>query len=469
MRKILATITKEWILTRRDVAGFMLLFLMPAVLIVVMAMVQDAPFKDYQEMRFELLIADHDNGSIAQSIKDGLKESGSFVVTDSIDGQPVTETQLKELLQQGDYKVGIVIPKGATAEMVNAANLVANSISEKLGLGSMPSREVRDSLYIRMYFDPVAKPTYRMAVSFALDKLITFSSSHILVERVSQLGMSAIDTTTTDSTHTDSTATHSLEQADSIDSSSIAADTNILQEAQPVQDFEKIFKGLGIKEHLLNDKEEVVKAHINSVQHNVPAWAIFGMFFIVIPICGHLIREREEGSALRVELIPGARRMVALGKILFYTMVCTIQFALMFCVGIWLLPMLGLPALQLGAHAWVLIPVAIAIAVAATSYGYFVGVAFKTTNQAMPFGAISVVILSAMGGIWVPADIFSPMMQKLAMLSPLYWGLDAVNHVTLRNGGIESVVPHIGVLAGFSTILFVISTHRNKNRARSIQ
>ena len=328
----------------------------------------------------------------------------------------------------------------------------------------MPSREVRDSLYIRMYFDPVAKPTYRMAVSFALDKLVTFSSSHILVERVSQLGMSAIDTTTTDSTATDS-----LAQVDSTDSTIIAADTNMLQQEKPVQDFEKIFTGLGIKEHVLNDKEEEVKAHINSVQHNVPAWAIFGMFFIVIPICGHLIREREEGSALRVELIPGARRMVALGKIFFYTMVCTIQFALMFCVGLWLLPMLGLPALQLGAHAWVLIPVAIAIAVAATSYGYFVGIVFKTTNQAMPFGAISIVILSAMGGIWVPADIFSPMMQKLAILSPLYWGLDAVNHITLRNGDISDVLVHIGVLAGFSTILFIISTLRNKNRARSIQ
>lgn len=464
MRKILATIHKEWILTRRDVAGFMLLFLMPAVLIVVMAMVQDAPFKDYQEMRFELLIADHDNGSIAQSIKDGLKESGNFVITDSINGEPVTEAELKELLQQGDYKVGIVIPKGATAEMVNAANLVANSISEKLGLGSMPSREVRDSLYIRMYFDPAAKPTYRMAVGFALDKLITFSSSHVLVERMSKLGMSAVDTAATDSTGTDN-----LAQANSTDSTLVVADTNILQLEKPVRDFEKIFTGLGIKEHVLNDKEEEVKAHINSVQHNVPAWAIFGMFFIVIPICGHLIREREEGSALRVELIPDARRMVALGKIFFYTMVCTIQFALMFCVGIWLLPMVGLPALQLGAHAWVLIPVAIAIAVAATSYGYFVGIAFKTTNQAMPFGAISVVILSAMGGIWVPADIFSPMMQKLAMLSPLYWGLDAVNHITLRNGGINDVLLHIGVLAGFSTILFIISTHRNKNRARSIQ
>lgn len=446
MKKILATIIKEWTLTRRDVAGFMLLFLMPAILIVVMAMVQDAPFKDYQELKFDILVADQDNGSVAQSIKEGLKASNGFRVTDSIDGQPVTEVQLKQLLQDGTYKVGILIPKGATAEMVNAANTVANTISEKTGMGgNMPSREARDSLYIRMYFDPVSKPTFRMSINFALDKLITYSSSKILLERLSKMGKAQMP-----------------DDSLTIDSTAVAATP------PPSADFSKVFQGLGIKEQMLGSKEEDSK-YMNSVQHNVPAWAIFGMFFIVIPICSHLIREREEGSALRIELIPGARRFVALGKIFFYTMVCAMQFVVMFCVGLWLLPLLGLPSLYLGANAWVLLPVAITIAVAATSYGYFIGVVFKTANQAMPFGAISVVILSAMGGIWVPVDILTPLMQKAALLSPLYWGLDAVNHITLRNGGFMDVLPHIAVLSAFSTTLWVLSTYRNKRRVQSVQ
>lgn len=449
MGKIIATIVKEWILARRDVAGFMLLFLMPAALIIVMAMVQDAPFKDYQELHFDLLVADHDNGSISASIKEGLTQSKTFRITDSIDGHAVTEDELKQLLQDGSFRVGIVIPKGATAEMVNSANIVANSISEKLGMGSLPSRDIRDSIYIRMFFDPVSKPTFRMSVGFALDKIITYSSSHILVERLSKLGASQI-------------------QENEVAIDSLTGDTLAAQQTTPVQDFEKIFKGLGVNEQMLSDKEESSK-YMNSVQHNVPAWAIFGMFFIVIPICSHLIREREEGSALRIELIPNARRMVALGKIFFYTMVCTVQFILMFCVGIWLLPLLGLPSLYLGVNAWVLIPVALAIAVAATSYGYFIGVMFRTTNQAMPFGAISIVILSALGGIWVPVDVFSPALQKLAMLSPLYWGLDAVNHITLRNGNISDVLLHILVLASFSALLWVISTQRNKKRPQSVQ
>ena len=110
MNKIVATIIKEWTLTRRDAAGLMLLFLMPAILIIVMALVQDAPFKDYQQLHFDLLVADLDNGKLSEAVKKGLRESGSFTVVDEIEGRPVTEEQLKYLLREGKYKVGIIIP-----------------------------------------------------------------------------------------------------------------------------------------------------------------------------------------------------------------------------------------------------------------------------------------------------------------------------------------------------------------------
>jgi ABC-2 type transport system permease protein len=433
MKKITATIIKEWILLRRDFAGLMLLFLMPAMLIVVMALVQDAPFRDYQELRFDLLLVDEDHGSLADEIIKGLRESKNFHVIDSLEGQPLQEKQLKALLQKGDYHVGIIIPKGATAEVVNSANVVANDISKKLGLGgSLPARESRNTNYVRMYFDPVAKPTFRTSISFALDRFITYSCSNLLVQRISKLSKLAGDTTTGG------------------------------------DEFKKVFAGIGIKEEVLNeDKNE--QAHINSVQHNVPAWAIFGMFFIVIPIAGHMIREREDGSAVRVELIPNALRLVALGRILFYTIICTVQFWVMMAIGLWLMPVIGLPSLYLGAHAWLLIPISIAIAFAATAFGYFTGAIFKTTNQAMPFGAISVVILSAMGGLWVPVELLPPVMQKVAMISPLHWGLEAVHNIILRDGNIQDVWLHILFLLAFGTILWLISIYKNLSRSRSVE
>ena len=196
----------------RDVGGFMLLFIMPAILIVVMALVQDGPFKDYQEIRFDLLLVDNDGGSLAQEIKRGLGESKNFNIVDRIDGKPLTDAQLKALLNEGKYTIGIVIPKGATAEVVNSANILANTISRKLGLGTLPEREVRDSAYIRMYFDPVSKPTFKLSITNALDKYITYSCSNILVKRMSKL-------------------------------SKVAGDT-----MAPTTDFKKVFSGIGINE-----------------------------------------------------------------------------------------------------------------------------------------------------------------------------------------------------------------------------
>jgi ABC-2 type transport system permease protein len=242
----------------------------------------------------------------------------------------------------------------------------------------------------------------------------------------------------------------------------------VLADSTGSDDFKRIFQGIGIKEEALNDKGSM-KLFINSVQHNVPAWAIFGMYFIVIPIAGNMLREREERSSLRIQLIPYAHNFEALGKIFFYTLICTAQFAVMCGIGLWLLPHMGLPALYLGQHPTAIIPIAICIALSATAFGYLVGVVFKTATQATPFGAISVVIMSAMGGIWVPVDLLPGIMQQLANVSPLHWGLDAINHIILRNGNINNVLPHLGMLIVFSTVLFLISLYVNRSRIHSVQ
>jgi ABC-2 type transport system permease protein len=416
MNKILATIIKEWLLLKRDAGGLLLLFLMPAVLIIIMALIQDAPFKDYQQMRFDLLLADNDRGSLAQEVKTGLKQSKNFNVIDSWEGKPLTEEKLKELLGKGNYSIGIVIPQGATAEMVNASNIIANSIAKKLGIGMLPAREVRNNVYIRLYFDPVTKPAFRSAISYALDKYITYSSSSMLVQRMSKL-------------------------------SKIDADTSEQEE------FSRVFGGIGIKEEMLN-KGNKYNSHVNSVQHNVPAWAIFGMFFIVIPMASHLIRERQDGSATRLSLIPGSQQYIAAGKITFYTLVCFFQFVVMVCIGIWVLPLLDLPALYLGHNPFSLIPVVLCIGFAATAYGYFIGTVFNSINQAMPFGAISIVILSALGGIWVPIDILPFILQKIALASPLHWSLDSIQHLVLRDGSIADIWLNLAILLVLGTVLY---------------
>ena len=417
--KIFASIYKEWLVFRRDLAGVLVLLLMPAALIIIMSLVQDAPFRDFRDAKFELLVADEDGGSISKEIIDGLRKSGRFTLGNSA---TLSTQGLKQKLREGQYHVGVIIPKGATAALINSTNHLANMLS---GTKSLPERARNDSLSISIVFDPAAKPAFRSAIQFALERYINSITSNILVQRMARL--------------------------------SGAQDVDPAEIAQPT---------LPIREAPL-DELTPIGARLNSVQHNVPAWAIFGMFFIVITIAGQIIRERDEGSALRVQLIPGATAASGLGKIIFYTLVCSLQALLMGLLGIYLMPSFGLPALTLGEHPALIAVIVPFIGFAATAYGFAIGSLFRTANQALPFGAISMVMLSAIGGIWVPVEILPPLMQKVSVISPLHWSLDAVQQVIIRNRGIRAIIPDLAGLLIFGLAAWGLSFLNGKKAMQS--
>ncbi len=197
----------------------------------------------------------------------------------------------------------------------------------------------------------------------------------------------------------------------------------------------------------------------NSVQHNVPAWAIFAMFFIIIPLTGNIIKERDSGSILRLKLIPGSYLVSMTAKIMVYIMVCLVQFGLMLIVGKYILPLFGTPVLALGEHKLALLFMAIVVSLAATGYGVMIGTLATTHDQAASFGSVSVIILAALGGIWVPVFIMPQIMQKISILSPLNWALDGFYTIFLRGGGFSDILLQSGLLLGFFTFTILISFH----------
>jgi ABC-2 type transport system permease protein len=414
---IYATVIKEWLLIRRDLGGLLILLVMPAILILIMALVQDAPFRDYQDLQLKVLVADQDQGSLGRAVTESLRKSASFELIDSIDGQPISADELHQYLQHGQYRLGLIIPQGASGEIANAANTVANSLSGSFSGARLPQRPARDSLSIRLVFDPVSRPAFRLAIHAALDKAVSAASMQLLLRRISQLSGSSTDTVSQ-------------------------------------QRLLATLEGLSILDEQAG-RGGAAMTHINSVQHNVPAWAIFGMFFIVVPLGGHIVREREQGSALRVMLIPGASLSAAIGRILANTFVCCLQFVAMCMVGLWLMPVVGLPALDFGAQPAALIPVVLATALCATAYGNFIGSVFTSGIQAVAFGAISIVILSALGGIWVPVELLPQAMQEIARFSPLHWGLEGIQAIILRQGNWLSVLKPTLMLIILAAILLV--------------
>jgi ABC-2 type transport system permease protein len=81
----------------------------------------------------------------------------------------------------------------------------------------------------------------------------------------------------------------------------------------------------------------------NSTQHNVPAWTIFAMFFMVVSLGSNIVKERVNGSFLRLKTMPTTFMLVMFSKMAIYVIVAVLQVALTFSMGIWILPRLGLP------------------------------------------------------------------------------------------------------------------------------
>ncbi|MBP6625343.1 MAG: ABC transporter permease [Chitinophagaceae bacterium] len=381
MKRIFATFLKEWHLLRRDLGGLALLFFMPILLIVIMALVQDGPFKDYKNVKFEALLINEDQGRVANSLKEGLVESRQFDIIEKYKGVLLSKQASQNLIQTGKYKFAIIIPKGITAEIVNSANSIANEMGKQMGLPStFPYREARAETMVQVMFDPVSKPAFKLAILNAIERLTTKIQSEIILERISKLNPQS---------HQDTTF-----------------------------DLEKKLRSVSVKEISTSDKkEELVKT--NSVQHNVPAWAIFGMFFMVILIAESVISERMAGSWTRIKLIPGSFSHILIGKMLFFITLGNVQFYAMLLVGVFFMPLIGLPSLQMNGGLLPLFLMVTAISSCATSFGILIGTLFSTSNQALPVAAISVVILSAIGGVWVPIEILPPILKYCSVISPM--------------------------------------------------
>lgn len=423
--KILATIWKESILLVRDLGGMSLIFLMPLALVIVMALIQDNSFEIMQESRLEVLFVDEDADALGQRIAQALQASPNIHLIKSLKGRPLTAETAERLVRAGDYKAALIIPEKASITLRKKVEETAGGLFAHYGFGSVTSSvKASPPIDLQILFDPAIKPNYRQALTGAVEKMTTSVQATWLMDDIQRR----------------------LGEATGRGGKTI--------------DFSEM---IHVRQNDASSDDAGGMA-LNAVQHNVPAWSMFAMFFILFPLAGNFIKEREEGSMLRLRLISGSQSPVIAGKFLFYLGVCLLQLVLMIGVGLYVMPLFGLSKLALGANHVGIVLTGLAVAMAATGYGLLIAVYFITPQQALSFGAISVVILAAIGGVWVPVFAMSPIMQKLSPFSPLNWGLSAFNHLFLRSASTAAILPDLAKLLFFScaTLAASLLIHRSR-------
>ncbi len=419
MLRLLATIRKEMLLLIRDKSGLAVMFLMPMALVTLMALIQDAPFRDYQELKIPLLLINKDEGLLGKKIETGLAGSKIFEVTRFAG----SEQEARKKVTQGVYEIGIIIPADASLNLNRRIQSFVDETMLELGLPANDSilpDTLNAEAILPVFFAPDIKKSFKNSVLSSI--------SHV---------SSRLETQTM-----------------------LEAFKRELNEGKPDTASNEIGEFIRFEE--INETGNASVYELNSVQHNVPAWTLFGMFFIVISLAGSMIKERTDGSYLRIRTMPGSYATVMAGKVLAYLAVCLSQCTLMILAGIYVMPLLGLPQLQIGNNLSAILVVAVSSGLAATGYGVLVGTVFNTHQQSSTFGSVSVVILAALGGIWVPVYVMPEIIRIFAGFSPLYWGLNAFQSVFLGSGEIWDVWKHILKLLLFFLFTLSIASFVNK-------
>jgi ABC transporter, permease protein len=414
------TIKKEITLITRDTGGLVILFLMPLLLILIVTFVQDGTYRNFSKEKIAILLIDNDKDEISQKIKEHLDSSALFNIVSGKEGKPFTEEMARRLVLQGKYVMAIVVPEKLSSDTKLRVN---QNVSRMVSLFSgMSAEETTDNKQtqaknIRLYFDPTLQASFKETVKGAIRNMMAEVETHYIY--------------------------HSLEEyMEAEDSIGIDQQSIVFEEISPKSSDEKIIP--------------------NSVQHNVPAWALFAIFFIVIPLSTNIIKEKTQGTGLRVFTSPQPYSLFLTGKIMVYIVVSLIQFVLMLLVGLYIFPLMGLPSLVVTGKITLLAVMAAASGLSAIALGVLLGTLAKTQEQAAPLGATITVILAAIGGVWIPVFAMPHTMQTIAKISPMNWGLQGFYDILLRDGGCSAIAPEIGLLLAFSAICFCISIYYEK-------
>jgi ABC-2 type transport system permease protein len=220
-------------------------------------------------------------------------------------------------------------------------------------------------------------------------------------------------------------------------------------------------------EHEINAGTGSAGHRPSSVQQSVPAWLIFSMFFVVIPIATTFIVEKQQGTHQRLMTLPVSDVYLLLGKLIPYLVINIIQTVLMFLVGIYLVPAVGGQGLVLSENAWLLLPMSLVVGLAAISLALLIATFVRTTEQATTIGGVINLLLAAIGGIMVPVYVMPVFMQKIAVYSPMNWGLEGFLTILLRQGSLEDISINLIKLALLAVFLFGLALANYRRVASS--
>jgi ABC-2 type transport system permease protein len=429
MTKLPYILRKELLVLLRDRIGLAFIFIMPLAVLIVVTMVQDGALKSVSKFQIKAALVDEDDSEVSRSLATALAQADGMQLITETHGRPLNRTEASELIRRKQVQVFIVFPKDLGRQAAAAAKNWAEG------------KESQRAPAIETYFDPGISGGYQAIVHIALQNLAQGKEFELgMREWASAMPRKLAD---------------------------LMPEGTILPRPQgkvPLPEFRAghaISVAQPANATITPQAGDSQAARLPSMsQFNVPAYAVFAMFFIVIPISSCLLRERNESTLTRLLTMQVRPDEMIAGKLLTYLGISLVQFCMMLAAGLWLLPLLGTAPFILNADPFALFALTMTTSLAAVGFALALASTATSTEQSAMIGSTSVVMFAALGGVMVPVFFMPPVMQQISSFTPLNWAVTAYQDLFTRGATIGDIATRMLLLASFGSVGVAWSWHR---------
>ena len=186
--------------------------------------------------------------------------------------------------------------------------------------------------------------------------------------------------------------------------------------------------------------------------YTLPTYLIMFVLINAIMFGGiTLTYERQFKQLIRLQVSPLHPAEIFLGKMTGRMLQPMIQSTVLLFVGKYFM---GVP---FGDHPMALIPVVFCFSACCGAFGILFGSICRTEQQVFGLGMLVAQTLCALGGCWWPMEIAPEYLKTVAMYTPTYWGLHALQNVMAFGKSFEGVYTDCFILLIFTAIILAIS------------
>lgn len=416
MFKLWISIKKDIRILLRDKVGISLMFVMPIILVVVVTSIQNSTFQLVNKNKLSIVICNTDTGKAAKQFIGSINKIGMFAVTQTAKDKAA---KVVDDMQDKDALLGVVIPSNFSADIQKRAQEASDKAMAAFSgqTDTIAAKPAVSLEALTLYYNPILQESLRFSIQGAIQSALQIVQTRQTLRTL----------------YYDS---NEKELPKSLENEMLNSNTTI---------------------NMLPVSKDGTRTTPNASQHNVPAWTIFAMFFVIMSLGGSVVREKVSGSFIRLKTLPTNYLVGLLSKQITYLAVTLIQALVIFSIGIWLFPVIGLPPLNLPSDLFALFLVTLVCGWCAVSYSICVGVFANTQEQSNGFGAISIVILACIGGLMVPSFAMQGLAKTLTNISPMHWCLEAYYSLFLQNGRLTDVLNNIGSLFIITVVIQIVT------------